>query len=242
MARGSKNQPKKKHWGRGVDCKIVFFEQSSHRAASEANGKGFFQGAPGKIWQSHHLLCISSCAKRSSTDATKTQLMEKSLFITVWNINEDPNMLGMPQKKKYMQAYGAIDRQALSKTKEDAAFAGVTPQNIPAHNVDHNTKDGYTDEVTKYLKKTIWDKFPNNGGDHTMDADWLADQLKAASREFQRRLLERGGPKRKGGTVAAWRDRFNDKDWAQPFSMALVPNQRKAGTSPLKLGKIFKRL
>lgn len=239
MARGSANQPSASHWAAGTECKIVLYEQDSHRDVSEGNSKGFFAGTIGEYWQSHHLVCISATGCRQGSTPDTTQKLEKALYITEWNINKAPNMLGMPMKLQYIEVYG--DAESLPAKAQKAAFAAAKPKNIPAHNVDHNGKGSYTNEVKDYLQVNVWNKFKPKGGDHKTDAKWLADELEDASKEFQRRLLEDRGI-RKDGTVAAWRNRFNDDDWAEPFSMADPANQRKPGTPAKPLQDIFARL
>jgi hypothetical protein len=239
MARGSANQPSDKHWKKGTECEIVFYEQDSHRDVSKGNGRGFFAGAIGEYWQSHHILCISAMGCRQASTPDATQKMEKALYITKWNINEAPNMLGMPMKLQYIEAYGDVEQ--LPAKAQNAAWGAVQPKDIPAHNVDHNTKGGYTSEVKDHLQANVWNKFKPQGGDHATDAKWLANELTEASKEFERILLDERGI-RKAGTVAAWKDRFNDVDWCEPFSMADPANQRKPGTPAKPLSDIFARL
>ena len=248
MARGSKNQPKKGCWPRGTECNIVLYEQSKHRKTSKGNAFGFCGGTAGRTWQSHHILCITSMGNRQGKTPKATQELNDSLYITDWNINDDPNMIGMPQKANYQAAYGKIE-----KTRPVSAQAalwvpatnsqGTLPANIPAHNVDHNTTGGYTKEVIGYLKSNVWNKFNSQGADHKKDAAWLANELNEAAKEHQRLLLQVRGI-RKGGTVPAWQNRIKDKNWAQPFSMAVSPSQRYWGSKTYggALSRLFTRL
>src|SRR5262249_8689479 len=105
MSRGGKNQPAKGCWPKSVKNEIILYEQSKHRSNSKSKSKGYCGGAAGKMWQSHPLLCIASMGNRPNVAG-----LEDSLYITIWNINDDTNMLGMPQKKKYLQAYGKIEK------------------------------------------------------------------------------------------------------------------------------------
>ena len=239
MSRGDENQPK--HAPPGAECKIVVYEQDSHRTVSKGNGAGFFGGTAGVHWQSHHIVCISSLGSRAAKDAATTVKMEKSLYITEWNINQAPNMIGLPQRCQYRQSYGGAETAAMaSAAAGTAAWAAVSPKDLPSHNNDHNTTDGYTDEVTTYLTDNIWNKFDASKGDHKADAAWLKDQLEAASRHFEKELAKRGS--RKPGTVDAWKQRFTLKGWYKPFSMAKVPVERSAGLSIGNLTNIFKSL
>jgi hypothetical protein len=239
MSRGAENQPK--HAPPGAECKIVVYEQDAHRTVSKGNGAGFFGGTPGVHWQSHHIVCVSSVGSRKAKDDATTLKMEKSLYITDWNINKAPNMIGLPQRCQFRQSYGTAEDLTMASAAAGAAsWAAATPVNLPAHNNDHNTTDGYTDEVTKYLTQNIWNKFDASKGDHKADAAWLKTQLENASTHFESELVKRGS--RKPGTVDAWKQRFTLKGWYKPFSMAKVPLERSAGLSVGNLTHIFSRL
>jgi hypothetical protein len=240
MARGEDNQPK--HAPPGKDCLIVLWEQDSHRDVSRANGSGFIGGTPGVHWQSHHIVCISSMASRVAKDAATKLKLEQSLYITDWNINKKPNMIGLPQRCQFRQSYGGAEAAALTNAAAGAtAWKAATPINKPSHNNDHNTTGGYTEEVSTYLQTNIWDKFDASKGDHNADAKWLKDQLEAASSHFQDILLARGA--RSPGTVKAWQQRFTlTPGWEDPFSMADVPTERSGGRAIGDLTNIFKAL
>lgn len=237
MTRGTENQPK--HAPPGQECKIVLYEQDSHRSVSKANGNGFCGGTPGTHWQSHHIVCVSSLGSRTAKDDPTKLKLEQSLYITDWNINKAPNMIGLPQRCQFRQSYGAAE--VLPAAAQAAAWAAVTPKNLPAHNNDHNTKGGYTDEVTSHLQTNIWDKFDANKGDHNADATWLQGQLEDASKHFEGVLIARGN--RAPKTVDAWKQRFTlNPGWEDPFSMADVPTERNPGRAVGDLTNIFKGL
>ena len=239
MSRGDENQPK--HAPPGAKCLVVLYEQDSHRTVSRGNGAGFCGGTPGVHWQSHHIVCISSVASRAAKNAATTLKMEKSLYITDWNINKAPNMDGLPQRCQYRLSYGDAETAAKkSAAKGATAWAAAQPVNLPSHNNDHNTTDGYTDEVTQYLADNIWNKFDASKGDHAADATWLQSQLEAASNHFESQLTKRGA--RAPGTVNAWQQRFTLKGWYKPFSMARVPIKREPGLAVGNLTNIFQRL
>jgi hypothetical protein len=232
MARGEDNQPT--HSPPGAKSKIVLWEQASHRDASRANSAGFVKNTPGTHWQSHHIICISSMGSR---DVTKIKL-EQGLYITEWNINEEPNMIGLPQKCQYRQSYGDAEAETLVNPAAGAAkWAAAEPHNLPAHNVDHPM---YTDEVTIELENRIWSKFDEAKGDHAADAEWLLKKLKKFSEDFQKLLLGRGG--RPPGTVNAWQQRvtLGMGNWEAPFSMAATPALRNVGIGIGNLTNIFK--
>ena len=165
---------------------------------------------------------------------------------TDWNINEELNMIGLPQKKKYREAYIKIEKMKANLQAAEWAKTGTdqkaVPADLPAHNIDHNL---YTDEAVTYLQDNVWSKFKKGGKTHETRAKWLKTELEKASGEFQKRLLNRGA-RRKGGTVAAWQKRFNtkpkDEFWANPFSMAAAPTKRYEGRGIGAMEEIFKKL
>jgi hypothetical protein len=242
-SRGKENQPK--HSPPGAKSKIVLWEQDSHRDASRANKKkGFTNATPGTHWQSHHIICISSMGSR---DNTRIKL-EQGLYITEWNINEKPNMIGLPQKCQFRESYGGAE----DETKKNAAagkvaWSKVAPKNWPAHNVDHPL---YTEEVTTYLEDEIWSQFDEAKGDHAADAEWLKKRLTETSEHFETVLHDRG--KRPPGTVNGWKNRFPlskatqsgqpGPGWQDPFSMAETPTERNPGRSIGDLTEIFKMM
>jgi hypothetical protein len=231
-ARGAENQPN--HSPPGAQSKIVLWEQDSHRDASRANSSGFTNATPGTHWQSHHIICISSMGSR---DVTRIKL-EQGLYITDWNINKEPNMIGLPQKCQYRQSYGGAEEQTLINPVTGAAqWAAVEPRNLPAHNVDHPM---YTSEVTTELEDRVWSKFDEAKGDHAADAEWLKGKLEQTSSYFQQVLFMRGC--RAPGTIVAWQQRFalGRGNWEAPFSMAETPAERNAGLAPGNLTNIFK--
>jgi len=173
-----------------------------------------------------------------SRDVTRTRL-EESLYITKWNINEEPNMIGLPQKCQYRQSYFEAEEETLRDPVAGAAkWAKVEPVNLPAHNVDHPM---YTAEVTTELEKKIWSKFHEAKGDHAAQAEWLLKKLKKFSEDFQKLLLDRA-VRPPGGTVTAWQQRvaLGMGSWEAPFSMAKTPAQRNVGIGIGNLTNIFK--
>jgi hypothetical protein len=239
MARGTDSAPTDDHLAPGEKCVIVFHEQSSHRGVSRGRAApNYAQGRGGAYsWQSHHLVCICAVGTRTGKDDKTVVRMEQSLYITPWNINQSPNMIGLPMYRKYVTLYSQIDKIKIKKNR-DAALEGVAaPKNLPAHDIDHNTDGGYTNEVITHLKTNVWNKFNDQVKDHKKGPEWLMKKLEGASKHFEG-LLVRWGV-RKGGTAKAWANRRNDEDWAEPFSMATEPNQRNWGEGPDSLTNIF---
>ncbi len=247
MARGQDNQPK--HFGDGGDCLITLWEQEKHRDASRANGKGFSKGPAISNWQSHHIICIMSMADRELENKAQETYIDECLFVTNWNINEEPNMIGLPVRCKYRREYSDDD---------------FSLNNVPAHDNDHNGTGAYLDEVKGHLMKNIWSKFNADKKVHELDPESLKSQLKEVSKHFQGVLLDRGT--RNGGTVASWKCRldnntdkearknsFGGRRWAMspnpnlatsnqwyfPFSMSRCPKPRSPGQSESDLTWLF---
>lgn len=247
MARGDENQPK--HAGQAGKCKIVLWEQGEkHRAESRKNG--FSGGTAGSHWQSHHIICIMATGDRKLASAEQSDYLEFCLWNTDWNINEAPNMIGLPTRARYRQEY----------------YAGnYDPVNIPSHNNDHNITGGYAEEVKGYLKKNIWDKFNPKDKIHERDAESLKAQLESTSKHFEGILRGRG--MRNKGTVSSWKTRFDDNEdrdarkaqyggkskaaspsphapdkpnlWYFPFSMSRRPKPRSPGANDSKMTWCF---
>jgi hypothetical protein len=232
MARGSENQPEK-HADSIGDCKIVFYEQDSHRGVSKANALGFCGGEAGPDWQSHHLVCIMALANRETSSPEHAEYLQQCLWMTDWNINKAPNMIGLPTRSWYRKAY------------DNQNFA---PQNLPSHNNDHPE---FLQEVHEHLGPNVWDTIDPDEKDHKKGAEQLKEALEKASKHFQKELLKRGI--RNSGTMISWKTRFNNNTdkaarrasmgannlWYQPFSMALLPKPRNPGQTLKDLAWLF---
>src|SRR5438105_2710684 len=189
MARGSDNQPE--HEDSLGECKCVLWEQDNHRKVSKANKKGFVGGDPGPHWQSHHLVCIMALAERETENQAHADYLELRLWMTDWNINEEPNMIGLPTRAWYRREYDAGN----FKSKN----------NIPSHNNDHGA---YLNEVKDYLTSAVWANLDPSEKDHAKGAKELRQALRDASDFFQEQLLDVRGI-RNGGTVSSWKTRLD---------------------------------
>jgi hypothetical protein len=182
----------------------------------------------------HHILCEHSLARwkdQFKGDTAKTTYIDNCLWITDWDINKKDNLIGLPRNRQFREVYGNLSESAWQ------------PVNLPSHQVDHNTADGYTTEVGKWLKAQIWDKLEEAKGDHKADAETIKKQLEDGSSHFLDLLRKRGA--REGGTKMGWKLRFDkgyEKKWYQPFSMGKKPLHRHAGKSGSDLTNIFKKL
>lgn len=168
------------------------------------------------MWQAHHILC-----NHSVTDANIAKAIPKDdlpfakacLWITPWKLNDAHNMIGLPLNWQYRDTDGKV------------------PENLPSHQVDHNTTGGYTDECTDWLKNNVWNKIKDKGKDHEANAENMNTVLRGASDHFRGLLEDRGTRPDGKGTARCWAQRFpkappgvtrykHEKKWYFPFSMA----------------------
>lgn len=162
-------------------------------------------------WQAHHILSIYALGQRP-----RDEYIEAYLKITNWNCNHKNNLTPLPTKSQYI------------------ASRGQNPINIPAHNIDHTSTNGYNDECAVYLQTKVWSKIKKTRKPHETDAQSLAAALNAASTVFKSFLITAG--LREGGTQVCWNSRFpknpgyNPK-WYYPFSMSRSPTRRHPGTT-----------
>ena len=206
-------------------------ESVLHKTSGYASncGSGFMT----KGWcQIHHVVCVSCIAgRKDGYPDDMDDYLEACLWITKWDLNDAHNLVGLPLNKQYRRS------------------DGKDPVNQPSHQVDHNTRDGYTQEVFDYLKENVWNSLTAKKKVHEVDAATLRTQLRNASDKLRERLEKRGKRgelgKKTGGTKICWENRFEVayKDvWYQPFSMAKNPSRRSPGISFKRLTNIFKKL
>ena len=102
--------------------------------AGESPGGFQRQSAPGFCHrQARDVLAVSSPLvhlrhgrSKRERPTTIAQELNDALYGTEWNINDKKNMLGMPQKKKYREAYIKIER-----IKSPAARAAAREAAMP---------------------------------------------------------------------------------------------------------------
>ncbi|MCP3143936.1 AHH domain-containing protein [Pyxidicoccus xibeiensis] len=174
----------------------------------------------------HHIVCLQSVAARvEQYNPGLKDYVEACLWVTPWDINDSNNLMGLPLNFQYRMS------------------DGTAPKNMPSHQVDHNTRGGYREEVSDYLKENVWNALTAKKKVHDVDVKRLKDELDKASTTFRGRIKVRGT--RQGGTKKCWQKRFDKAYkalWYHPFSMALRPNPRHPGLSLKTLVKIFKKL
>jgi hypothetical protein len=200
-------------------------EKSSNYAKACAAGMAKPATNSKKLWQAHHILSITCMAKRKADypdDKDTKKYIEDCLYCANWDINAEPNLLGMPLNLHHRRTEGIVP--------------------IPSHQVDHNTAGGYTKDVSKWLQKNVWSTLQAKKQIHKVDVKKIEDQLKGCSTWFLG-LLTVDHPSRDLGTFLSWKHRFDRLDsWFEPFSMAITPNPRRPGKSPTNFKELFKKI
>jgi hypothetical protein len=180
-----------------------------------------------KRWQAHHVLsitCMTDARRRKGypAGADVRKYIDDCLAATEWNINDEPNLLGMPLNFHH-------------RTTD-----GIQP--YPSHQADHNTADGYTKEVSDWMQENVWSTLQAKKQIHKVDVKTIKTELENTSKHF-RGLLMDTHPMRDLGTHESWKQRFQRlNSWFKPFSMATVPLPRKPGKSPTNFTDLFRRI
>jgi hypothetical protein len=138
-------------------------------------------------------------------DKGQTEFVRECLKLTNWNINDEPNTVGLPLKRAFVK-------------KPNVEWNGW-----PCHQVDHNPL--YTDAVSERLNSKVWQKVLKNrkkcttcGTKCNINAQSVESQLKRQSKYWRTFLSGRGKEQR--GTARCWKDRKDIPDqWYIPFSM-----------------------
>jgi hypothetical protein len=163
--------------------------------------------------QVHHIIPVASVSDATIRQQVgdKASFIRKCLRVTEWDINRQPNCVGLPLKRAYPKA--------------DTTLADwATLDKWPCHIVDHPP---YTDDVSDDLGKHVWDQAIENSNDCKLDPKTLKAELEAR-RKFWRREVRRRGSRKKG-TRHCWDNRTSlPTTWYIPFSMALKPKERSA--------------
>jgi hypothetical protein len=203
----------KKHKKDPEDWKIKRHRNGDEHINNCATGyrkKGFAQ--------IHHIVSVT-CMQDATIEKTvpKNQMafIRNCLAETEWNINEEPNNVGMPKTIAYFLR--PRDRW----------------DDWPCHQVDHNPQ--YTDAVSGYLYKKIWSKLIRDRKKCVFDPEKLAGKLNTASTNYRTFLSTRGQ-----GTRHCWNNRFELEKWYVPFSMD--PGEPRARKPPPEVPTVLKNL
>ena len=164
------------------------------------------------LWQAHHILPVSALNsdKHISASPENLEYIVSCLCITDWNVNAEPNVIGLDNKVPYMF---------------DKIYP--LPRNLPSHLIDH---DHYTKESYDYMEANVWDSLKDAREVHKLDPKSIESQLNDATTYFKGEVEARG--KRNNGTIWCWDHRFDtgmEEKWYVPFSMSDNPRKRHPG-------------
>jgi hypothetical protein len=174
-----------------------------------------------KKYEAHHILCVSPVTK----ELTGNTKIKKAIEETDWCINNGGNMIAMPLWGHTVKWYCKITRSRKFLPQDVPA---PPFENLPQHNIDHNSKEGYTQEITDACRQLVKDV---QEAGHDFQAEGLQGALDGLAKDW-RAEIERRGSARQGGTHKAWKSAQGDPpdpDWFQPFSMASDDKISKMG-------------
>jgi len=169
-----------------------------------------------KKYEAHHILCVSPVSE-TLLGQPETSKIYGAVGQTDWCINNKKNMLGMPLWGHTVKYYCQVT-SAGGSLLAGAALGPPPWAHLPQHDIDHNSKEGYTWEVEKQMER-ISAKVEK--ASHALSGASLAAALDSWSAKFEAELKRRAT--RKGGTYNAWKlaqAPTSDPQWSQPFSMA----------------------
>ena len=167
-----------------------------------------------KRYEAHHILCVSPVTK----ELLGNKKIRGAIEQTQWCINNKTNMKAMPLWGHTVKWYCSFDEE------DDGSISGTIKsrsreppfKNIPQHDFDHNSSQGYTWEVQEDMKKLACDVQESG---HKLQGKSLADTLDEHSKDFAKELKKRGI--RKDGTHNGWKlAQKGEAEWCHPFSMA----------------------
>ena len=201
------------------------------------------RGFEGGRSQVHHGVPQVSIDNATSqiTDSDKSKYIKNVKWVTPWNINDDPNLIGLPTIWSYMQAAEDVSRLSqtangiaklnalaktlnnLSKSVRDQALAawhaGHTPAGFPIHNPVSWGHTEYNKLVATDVKNEVFDPLKEKLKKHQENPETVEAVMNRLSRRWMKRLQNK-----QGATVAKWMigNRSGSVAWYTPFLMAPV--------------------
>jgi len=177
-----------------------------------------------KKHEAHHLLCVSCVTEFIGYDEQIQEIVAQ----TPWCINSTTNMFAMPLWGHTIKYYCNLRRSGA--TFRDRSADPPKFENIPQHDYDHNSDNGYTDEVGKDLEK-VARQIAKKRKAHEAAIMELESRLNSLSEKYRKKLQGRG--RRCQGTHYAWTvaGLSGDAKWCHPFSMAAKPEKRTFPTT-----------
>jgi hypothetical protein len=183
-------------------------------------------GAAGQA-EYHHILPIECLQDDCIQPDSHIEFFRNCMALTVWDINNGDNLLGLPTKFPYK---GFVDNVAaviaglnpgLANAQAMAGGFGAVPD-LPCHKREHYP--AYNDGVADDLNDKVWLKLAKDQPKCRAKGTDIQGHLENASFHWRMKLLNRGKGGDSGGLGAAycWRNR-NEPEckpiWYIPFSM-----------------------
>jgi hypothetical protein len=174
----------------------------------------------------HHVLAISSLQDGNIRPEDKLDFYHNCMAMTTWDINDGPNLMGMPVKAIFENAerqpltdvVSLIHEQFPGMAIVDAQLGafGSLPD-LPCHDNEHND---YNTEQVKDLRANIWEPLEEVQEDCSINGKDILAELERATLAWRQFLIARG--KECGGAAHCWRNRNEpgyNEFWYIPFSM-----------------------
>jgi hypothetical protein len=167
-----------------------------------------------KKYEAHHIVCVAPATEHLLGNPEVESIIQQ----TEWCINNEKNMMAMPLWGHTIKYYCRVT--ALGGSLVGSSVLPPPPfANIPQHDIDHNSKEGYTWEVEQRVRSIALEV---QEAEHELQGQALQNALNSASDTFRAELKRRGST-RKGGTHNGWKLAQKptcDPHWYEPFSMA----------------------
>ena len=216
------------HIKRLSDCKIIKTYSSDYK--TKCKGEGYTPGLfHNLLWQAHHILPCSAL-KSDHISARRTDnliYIENCLCLTVWDINNKLNLIGLDTKWCYFLSSLSSLTNKLPRIFERFAKEKIPlPDNLPSHLIGHRK---YCEETWQYMEACVWDTLKDRREIHKLDEKSIVQELDDAVKYFKRVVKDRGI--REGGTRVCWKQRFKQKRWYIPFALDEDPCARHPGVT-----------
>ena len=176
--------------------------------------------------QVHHVLpvCTLQDGNINIKGAEKMDFIHKCMAMTQWNINEQPNLIGLPTKQPYAQA----DREAATRGATAASLKALSAwlgnrgalPDLPCHLYGH---DKYNDDVIDQLNEYLWPELLKNRKKCEDSGQDIKDLLEDHSEDRKDWIKTRGSEH--GGAADCWVNREMKRSvWYIPLSLAPDPD------------------
>jgi hypothetical protein len=208
----------------------------------------------GPYFEAHHILpgtaIKQSGEEYSKSDAEKKRYLEEAQWVTKWNINAKPNLIGLPTFLSFEIYYrtlageGVPAKELVAKYKKYVAlikdrcpgFRAASrkfkklapgenpPEGLPIHNPTSWGHKKYDKKTKELILQQVWQPLVNKGAKHELKTGQVAQQLNDLIDHCLTNYLLRGDVK-SGQSASAWKQKKGA--WYKAYSMM------KAVSNPL---------